>query len=406
MRVLYIHQHFSTHDGTTGVRSYKMARRLIANGHDVTMLCGSYDRSDTGLTGPFSRGIRRGSRDGIDVVELDLAYSNSQSLLSRSVVFLKFAILACWVALTEKCDVIVATSTPLTVGIPAVVGRVFRRKCLVFEIRDLWPELPRAMGVITNPVVLAGLAALEWLVYRCADRLIGLSKGMVDGIVARGVSEFDVKLIPNGCDFDLFQDAATLSVRPAPFGDDDLVAIYAGSHGVANGLDAVIAAANELRRRGDLRVKFLFVGDGSQKQSLRQSVIDAGLEDRVVFLEPVGKSELAGLIQGADVGIQCLANVEAFYEGTSPNKFFDYIASGKPVLVNYPGWVRDLILEDDCGWAVDPDDPAGFADALQEAAASREETLERGERALLLAHRRFDRAVLSETFSNWVTLGK
>ena len=403
MRVLYIHQHFSTPEGTTGVRSYKMSRKLLERGHSVTMVCGSYDRSVTGLSGPFVRGKRKGRVNGIDIIELDLAYSNNQGFLTRSAVFLRFATLASSVALTEEYDVIVATSTPLTVGIPAILGRILRRKALVFEVRDLWPELPRAMGVITNPVILLLLRVLEWLVYRASHRLIGLSRGMVSGIVSRGVDAARVKLIPNGCDLDLFDDEANRPLRPEMLRDDDFVAIYAGSHGIANGLQVLVEAAKELEARGDDRVRVLLVGDGSEKTSLKQAVEAHGLRNRVIFLDPVGKRELASLLKGADLGIQCLKNVEAFYDGTSPNKFFDYIASGLPVLVNYPGWIAELVEANNCGWAVAPDEPARIADALQEAASSPAIAAERGKAALELGRREFDREMLSEEFTQWVT---
>ena len=403
MRVLYIHQHFSTPEGTTGVRSYKMSRKLLERGHSVTMVCGSYDRSVTGLSGPFVRGKRKGRVNGIDIIELDLAYSNNQGFLTRSAVFLRFATLASSVALTEEYDVIVATSTPLTVGIPAILGRILRRKALVFEVRDLWPELPRAMGVITNPVILLLLRVLEWLVYRASHRLIGLSRGMVSGIVSRGVDAARVKLIPNGCDLDLFDDEANRPLRPEMLRDDDFVAIYAGSHGIANGLQVLVEAAKELEARGDDRVRVLLVGDGSEKTSLKQAVEAHGLRNRVIFLDPVGKRELASLLKGADLGIQCLNNVEAFYDGTSPNKFFDYIASGLPVLVNYPGWIAELVEANNCGWAVAPDEPARIADALQEAASSPAIAAERGKAALELGRREFDREMLSEEFTQWVT---
>ena len=403
MRVLYIHQHFSTPEGTTGVRSYKMSRKLLERGHSVTMVCGSYDRSVTGLSGPFVRGKRKGRVNGIDIIELDLAYSNNQGFLTRSAVFLRFATLASSVALTEEYDVIVATSTPLTVGIPAILGRILRRKALVFEVRDLWPELPRAMGVITNPVILLLLRVLEWLVYRASHRLIGLSRGMVSGIVSRGVDAARVKLIPNGCDLDLFDDKANRPLRPEMLRDDDFVAIYAGSHGIANGLQVLVEAAKELEARSDDRVRVLLVGDGSEKTSLKQAVEAHGLRNRVIFLDPVGKRELASLLKGADLGIQCLNNVEAFYDGTSPNKFFDYIASGLPVLVNYPGWIAELVEANNCGWAVAPDEPARIADALQEAASSPAIAAERGKAALELGRREFDREMLSEEFTQWVT---
>src|SRR5690625_4178077 len=147
MRILYFHQHFSTPKGASGIRSYMMARRLVEAGHHVTMVCGSPERADTGLSGAFQRGLRTGIVDGIEVIELDLQYSNADSFSKRTVTFLRFALRSIGLALTQQYDLVFATSTPLTAGIPGIFARWLRGKPFVFEVRDLWPELPREMGV-------------------------------------------------------------------------------------------------------------------------------------------------------------------------------------------------------------------------------------------------------------------
>ncbi|WP_031571254.1 glycosyltransferase family 4 protein [Rheinheimera texasensis] len=401
MRVLYFHQHFSTPKGSSGTRSYEMAKRLVAQGHQVTMVCGSYGGGETGLSGAFAEGRRNGQVDGIDIIEFDLAYSNSDGLLKRSAVFLRFALKSIGLALREKYDVVFATTTPLTAGIPGIAARWLRGKLFVFEVRDLWPELPKAMGVIRNPLVLAGLSALEWLSYRSAHRCIGLSPGIVDGIARRGVARDKICAVPNGCDLGLFADKSS-PWRPEGVLDSDLMAVFAGTHGVANGLDAVLAVATELKKRGRNDIKLVLIGQGKLKAQLQQRAIVGGL-DNVIFHEPVSKLRLAGLMASTDLGLQILANVPAFYYGTSPNKFFDYIAAGLPVLNNYPGWLAELITEHHCGYAVPPEDPLQFADALEHAADHRQDLKQRGVNGRLLAERQFNRDVLAGTWVNWVT---
>jgi len=204
MKVLYFHQHFSTPKGAAGIRSYEMARRLIGRGHQVTMVCGSYGGGVTGLSAPFAKGVRRGNVEGIDIVEFDLAYSNADGFVKRAMIFVKFALRSVKLALTERYDVVFATTTPLTAGIPGIFARWLRGKPFVFEVRDLWPELPKAMGVIRNPLVLGAMSALEWASYRSAHRLVGLSPGIVEGIARRGVACERITLVPNGCDLDIF----------------------------------------------------------------------------------------------------------------------------------------------------------------------------------------------------------
>ena len=128
MKILYFHQHFSTPQGATGTRSYEMARALTARGHDVTMVCGSPASGDTGLAQPYVKGLRRGVVDGIDVLELELTYSNQLSFAKRVLVFLSFAWRSVRVAMSEDYDVVFATTTPLTAGIPGIAARWLRRK--------------------------------------------------------------------------------------------------------------------------------------------------------------------------------------------------------------------------------------------------------------------------------------
>lgn len=401
MHVLYFHQHFSTPQGSAGTRSFEMAQALIREGHSVTMVCGSYAQGKTGLDGSFEKGRRRGAVDGIDVIEFDLNYGNYMGFLQRLRVFLKFAFGSVVVALREPADVVFATTTPLTAGIPGIFARWMARKPFVFEVRDLWPELPKAMGAITNPAVLWLMSLLEWASYRSADRLVGLSPGIVEGITARGADKSRIAMVPNGCDLDLFA-VPEEAWRPDGVRDDQLLAIFTGTHGNANGLDAVLDAAAVLKERGRDNIRIALIGQGREKPKLKAEVEKLELYN-VLFLDPVPKTKLVGLMAGADVGLQVLKNVPAFYFGTSPNKFFDYIAAGLPVLNNYPGWLADLIGESNCGFAVPPDDPAAFADALIEASEDRQALRRKGINAQVLAKTRFARSKLSTEWVQWVT---
>ena len=403
MRVLYFHQHFSTPKGSVGIRSYEMARRLIQRGHQVTMVCGSYGGGETGIAQPFVKGKRHGRVDGIDIIEFDLAYSNSDSFITRAMTFLKFALRSIGLVFTEQYDLVFATTTPLTAGIPGIFARWIKRKPFVFEVRDLWPELPKAMGVITNPVVLGLMSLLEWASYRSAHRCIGLSPGIVEGIAKRGVAKERIALVPNGCDLSIFSSEQT-PWRPAQVKADDLMAIFAGTHGMANGLNAVLDAAAELKKRNRADIKLVLIGQGKLKSSLIERATIEKL-DNVIFHEPVNKATLASLMASADIGMQILANIPAFYYGTSPNKFFDYIAAGLPVLNNYPGWLAGMIEQHNCGFAIEPDSPQAFADALESAADNRQQLKQMGQNARLLAEQAFDREILSNRFVDWLEDG-
>jgi len=245
------------------------------------------------------------------------------------------------------------------------------------------------------------LSFLEWASYRSAHRCIGLSPGIVEGIKKRGVEEAKISLVPNGCDLKIFGQESS-SWRPDGVSSDDLMAVFTGTHGMANGLDAVLDAAKELNIRGEDRIKIVLIGQGKFKAQL-QARAKAEQLDNVIFHDSVNKCRLSGLLASADIGLQILANIPAFYYGTSPNKFFDYIASGLPVLNNYPGWLAGMIKVNHCGFSIPPKNAKAFADALQSAANNKQQLIQMGINARVLAENEFDRKKLAVKWVSWVT---
>jgi glycosyltransferase involved in cell wall biosynthesis len=396
LRLLYFHQHFATPRGATGTRSYEFARALIARGHQVTVVCGAHGLSGLELPYDAARGWHRGDVDGIDVISLPLAYSNRDSLFRRGLAYVRFALRSVRLALELPCDLVFATSTPITAVIPGLAAKWLRGKPFVFEVRDLWPELPRALG-LRNPFVLGGMSLLEFLGYRSADACVGLSPGIVEGIRARADERLPVAMIPNGCDLEVFHPAKRAKLALPGIGPDDFVAGFTGAHGVANGLDALLDVAQELKRRGVHRVKLVFIGDGKDKERLAAKAAALGLTN-CLFFPPVPKADLGAITASLDCGLMVLKDVPAFYRGTSPNKFFDYVAAGIPVINNYPGWLAGLIRDNECGIVVPPGDPVAFADALQRLAADPAACRMMGAAARSLAEKEFARPLLADRF--------
>ena len=274
MKVLYYHQYFSTPNGSNGTRSYEFSQELIRNGHEVTMVCLKTDRSYTGLRGQVVKGKRRGLVNGINVIEFDLEYSNSSNFLKRSWVFFQFSFKSLLLAFQVDYDLIFATSTPLTISIPGIAAKLFIGKPFLFEVRDLWPELPKAMGIVRNPVLLFFLSALELVSYKSADSCISLAPGITEGIHSKGISLDKIFFIPNACDLKLFSSSNQEFNK-----NDDLIknlniqskkklffAAFTGAHGLANGLEAVLDAANVLINKGRDDIQILFIGDGRCKK--------------------------------------------------------------------------------------------------------------------------------------------
>lgn len=397
MKVLYLHQYFTLPTQAGGTRSYEMARQLIAHGHQVTMVCGDLADERLGLSLTSNKNIRRGSIDEIELISISVPYSNNMGLMARAKSFVSFAWQSTKFAMNEDYDVLFATSTPLTAGIPGILMKILgRKKKFIFEVRDLWPELPKALGM-TNPFWIGCMSILEWLSYHLADGCIGLSPGICEGIKKRSQKNKLIEMVPNGCDLDIFKPSLKEELKLDGISSSDKVAIFTGAHGIANGLDAVLDAAKEVKNMGRNDIKFAFIGKGKVKQHLVARAREEKLNN-CLFYDPIPKLQLAKVVASATVGMMILKNVPAFYYGTSPNKFFDYIASGLPILNNYPGWLADMIGQNKLGEVVEPDNAKAFAEALVRMVDNPTVLAEYSKNARAFAEKEFDRSLLGEKF--------
>ena len=396
MHLAYIHQHFATANGATGTRSYEFGRRLVQAGHQVTMICGVYAHGDR-LTDPGQR-ITELDVEGIRVLRIAEPYASHMSFTRRLVAFGRFARQATRVVCGLDADLVFATSTPLSVGIPGMKGKRHLKVPFVFEVRDLWPELAIAMKVLRNPLLAAYARRLERRIYAAADHVIALAPGIKEGVCGTGYPEERVTIIPNTANTTMFEPNDEPLDDPRFGLPSDLKFVFTGAHGLANGLDAVIEAAAEVKRRDERGVRFVFIGEGSQKERWVQRAKAEGLDQFLTWLDPIPKYELAKLLPRFDVGMMILRNVPSFYTGTSPNKFFDYLAAGLPVLNNYPGWVAGLIEENHAGVVVPPGDPTAFAHAVLDLRDHRDKLHPMGVNARRLAQERFSCDALAAEF--------
>lgn len=387
LRILYLHQHFSRPEGSTATRSFLQAAALAAAGHVVTLACGRYQGADTGLRVPFRHGQRTGAMEGFILREFDIPCGNAQGLPARGGAFLRYAAAATQMALREPWDLVFASSTPLTVAIPALLARRLRGVPFVFEMRDPWPELPRALSASGRGVPRAVLAAMDPLAdaaCRRAAAVVALTEGMADTAVARGADPRQVRVLPQGADLALFGPHVA-PWRPIGLPENEVLAVYAGAHGAANGLDALLDAAALLRGAG---IRLVLVGEGARKPALMQRAAAERLP--VDFLAPLPKPRLAALLAAADIGLLCLAPVPEFAELSAPNKLVEGLAAGLPMVANVPGRAARLLREGRCGLAVPPGDPAALAAALRRLAEQPALRAEMGAAARRLAEARFD----------------
>ncbi|MEE9371232.1 MAG: glycosyltransferase family 4 protein [Sedimentisphaerales bacterium] len=348
MHILYIHQHFATPAGSTGTRSYEFARRWVKAGHKVTLITGHYDVGGLQVSGAL---YRKQNIEGINVIIVGTKYSNKQSYLRRVTSFLSFCLFSIYAGLRiKKIDVIYASSTPLTVGIPAMVIKWVKRVPFVFEVRDQWPEIPIELSIITNRFLIKILLWLEKTIYKNCSSIVALSPGQADGIRAVLTEEKPITVIPNSCDIDLFRpDINGSAIRQRMGWGDKLVLLHTGAMGKVNGLDFVIDAAERLKDHSD--IVFVLIGEGNQKLFLESRAKQLGLTN-VEILSSVPKRELPEFYAAADVGLVIIGNFPII-EHNSANKFFDGLSTGKPVLLNYSGWQRKILEGNEAGFGCD-----------------------------------------------------
>jgi glycosyltransferase involved in cell wall biosynthesis len=395
MYILYIHQHFATPKGSTGTRSYQFAERWIKAGYKVTIITGRYDIG--GLNA--SKGlIKRLSIDGINVIVTGIGYSNKQSFVVRCFSFLFFIIFSTIAGLFEKnIDIIYATSTPLTVGIPAIIIKWLKRTPFVFEVRDQWPEIPIQMGILKNKFLKKFLLGLEKFIYSQSVAVVALSPGMAEGIKKITGQQKPIHIIPNCCDTDVFTpDIDAHDLRSRYNWSDKLVLLHFGAMGRANGLDFVVNIAQRLQQVSDIR--FVLIGDGSEKPALIEKISKLNLKN-IEILDSVPKNQLVCFIAACNVSMVIFANYPILQDN-SANKFFDSLSAGKPVLLNYSGWQRELLEKNIAGLGCKQCDKDEFIERVLYLNSNRHLLPQMGKNARTLAEQEFDRPKLAARLEN------
>lgn len=391
MRVLYLYQYFSTREGSTGTRSYEFCTHLIGRGHEVTMVAGVSEHSE----GRHAHLVEDESIDGIRVLRLGIPYTQNLQSMARMGSFAAYAALASLVASTvKKPDVVFATSTPLTVGVPGLlVSRRFGVP-FVFEVRDLWPEIPIALGYLRGRVAICAARSLERSLYRGAREIITLSPHMERGVVAGGADPRHVAMIPNMADLRLFRPGvATVDWRARlRIPSDALVVAHIGAMGYVNDAGQMLDAAALLPDSG---IYFVLIGSGSERPGLVARAEREKLSN-VRFGGPLPRRQMPDVLRCADVGLLCVRQEPVLY-GNSANKFGDYLAAGLPVVVTYPGWQSRLLAEYHAGICADSG-AGGLASVLLRLRDDTSLRRDLGAGALRLAQERFARDRLVEQF--------
>ncbi|HTR96537.1 MAG TPA: sugar transferase [Candidatus Acidoferrales bacterium] len=360
MRVLLVSQYYPPETGAAPARAMHFARALRRAGHDVRVVTG-LPNHPSGVIQPEFRaaGRRREVVDGIAIERVWLYATPHKTPLTRLANHLSFALAATpRLLFGPRADVVVASTPPLFLALPALLGARLRGAAFVNDCRDDWPHAAIALGEMRPGVVADVLDAVARFFQRRAVRVLVVTPGMRRQLAARGLEERRLVFLPNGADTELFQPAAGppgVNGHGRPF-----TVLYAGTHGLVHGMDALLDAAEALRNED---VRFRFVGDGVAKNALARSAAERGLV-HCSFEPSVAPETLVERLHEADA---CVATTRAseFAGETIPVKLFDYLACGCPVVAAVRGDAAAIVEASGGGLVVEPENGAAIADALR-----------------------------------------
>ena len=400
-RILYVSQYFVSADQPGGARHWQHTHALARAGHQVSVVTSYVQHKERTIPERYrGRKVVRESEGGLDVWRTYSTPGYGRDLRSRVASYGTFA---WWSAVAgvraPRPDVVVASSPSLPSAAAAAVLARARGARFLLEVRDLWPDSAIAMGLVSDRRTIALARRMEAYCYRRADRIVALTEGIRDGIIARGVSPARITLITNGVDLESPPPAGANGAEPAPDPvaaehDGGFVAMYVGAHGTYSSLETVLDAADHLR--GD-DVRLVLVGGGDRKPALVDEAERRRL-DNVDFVDPVPKREVPGWLARADA---CLLPYQdnALFAGALPNKAFDYLGAARPIVAAAPrGELTRMVERAACGVAVPPEDGAAMAGAIRALAADRPAARRMGESGRRYALEHYDRAALAARF--------
>lgn len=400
MKLLYIHQYFAFPDIHSSTRSYDLATAFVKNKITVTIITTTVKIRDLDQ----SKRWNYFEKEGLAFWVLTSNYSQKMNTIQRLRSFMEFMFFASIKALRIKADLVLATSTPITVAVPALIKKLFSGTTFVFEIRDVWPDELIKMGFLKNKILIWCLTKFEKLIYKKAYFLVPLSIDMQKSIIDRNPAvEFKLEVIPNISEINRFH----TGIKPFNIGlnfdlQDRKAILYAGAIGRANGIKYVADLAIETYKI-DKRIVFIIIGVGNEKELIVKYCEEHNiLNENIFFLDPVPKDSLPYLYSVCTMGSSFVINNPALW-ANSANKFFDTLAAGKPVLINYNGWQADLIRCENLGYILPPELSANAVQSFCSYLNAERLLEEQSKNALEAARRHFSLDVAVQKYLNIFT---
>lgn len=391
MKIVYLHQYFVTPNENGATRSYWFTKKLVEKGHQVVVITSTHDLTN--------RESGRYLIEGVEVIYIKNSYSNNFSKLRRIVSFINFSIKSSLIVLKEKnIDLVFATSTPLTVAIPALIVKLTKCKPYIFEVRDLWPEFPIQIGAIKNRILICILKSFEKIIYKHASKIIALSPGMVNGIIDSGVGKNKIYLIPNMSKPDIFYKRPKLDSVFIKYGINKTKfnIIHFGSMGRANGLNYLVEVAKLLNKNKITDVEILLVGKGSTLNDILFDINKYNLSN-IRYIGSFDSYQMSEIVNCCDLSIVSFLNLPIL-QTNSPNKLFDSLSAGIPIVVNSAGWTKDLVEKYNCGFYTDYDNPEDFVNKIYDIKDNSELLTLWSANSRKISEELFDKEILSDKF--------
>lgn len=398
MRILYLSQYFPPEAGATQSRAYDMAQTWVRLGHQVTMLT-EFPNHPSGLIPSEYKGklFERAEVEGIEIIRIWVKASPNKNFLNRMLFYLTYminAIIAGLILVRGRYDLIYATSPPLFVGGAGLVLSKFKRIPMVFEVRDLWPESAIALGELSNPQAISWSTKLEEMCYRRAIQVVVVTHGIYNRLVQRGLSANKIIIIPNGANIDMFsfRPAEREHIRIEMGLDQKFIAIYAGIHGLAQGLETILETAQLLQK--STKIHFLLIGEGPKKEELLSLAQTYNLHN-LTFLPEKPRELIPSYLSAADVALVPLRKAEIF-NAVLPSKIFDAWSCERPVLLSIDGEARELVESVNGGIYIPPENPAKMAEGLEHLLNSQDEMHRMGVNGRKFTEQNHSRNALAE----------
>jgi glycosyltransferase involved in cell wall biosynthesis len=364
MRILLLTQYFPPETGAAQNRVSDLAARLAAAGHEVVVLTAlpSYPKGEI-FDGYHGRFLVTEEQNGYRIVRIWAIVTNNKDFLRRILSYLSFAVFALigGVFKVKKMDVLYVESPPLFLAVAGFLLGKLKQAKFVLNISDLWPDSAVALGMLRDARLIRWATRVEEGLYSRASLVTGQTRGIIDSI-RRRCPRTTPLLLTNGvspeflASVEVARAARERTREEFGFGSRLIVA-YTGVHGLAQGLETIICAAEILKEHEN--IQFLFLGDGPEKLRLQAMTTDKNLSN-VRFLDTEPSWRMPEMLTAIDISLVPLKRHDLF-RGALPSKLFEAMGAGVPVIVGIEGEARSLVELSGGGLAVEPDNPAELA---------------------------------------------